>query len=580
MRNRFWRIAALVAGVAVVAGGAGTAYAAMSGSGPSYRLAAATGANVTATLQTVGTFEPVNQADVGFAVPGTVKSVDVVPGQHVAAGQKLGSLDATALTGSLNSAKQALANANLQVSNDLASEDSAGSGSGPGSGSSASSPGAGSSPGSASSPSPSSLAAELRPFQRAVLAAQRRVDGALARAKAALAEAKTVCAAPPGSGPSPAPTPTPTPTPAPTPTSTHRHSRASASASGSSLSADGAGAGPGTEPSPSVTCAAATSQVLDDETSVLGTEQALSRALTALDQALAKAIAGGAGNGAGGGKGAAGGSGSSGSSGSTGDAAADDSGAGAGNGNGNGGGGGTGGAAVSAAQLAADQASADAAAAQVTVAEANLADAKVVSPIAGTVLSVSASVGESETGSGTAFVVAGLHSYEVTADVPVTEMPALKVGDPASATADGSSTPLAGSVVSIGLIPDSTGDYPVTVGLSGQPAGLHPDGLATVTITTAHSSGVSVPTSAVHGSGKKATVTVLTGGKARSVKVRIGTMGPVMTRITSGLTAGEQVVLANLNQPLPSNNPSNQGPGGPGPGFVARLAPGVRVFGG
>ena len=53
MRNRFWRIAALVVGVAVVAGGAGTAYAAMSGSGPSYRLATATPSNVTAALQEV-----------------------------------------------------------------------------------------------------------------------------------------------------------------------------------------------------------------------------------------------------------------------------------------------------------------------------------------------------------------------------------------------------------------------------------------------------------------------------------------------------------------------------------------------
>src|SRR5580658_6461569 len=117
MRNRTWRIAALVVGVAVVAGGAGTAYAAMSGSGPSYRLATAMAANVTATLQTVGSFEPVQQANVGFTVAGTVQSVDVVPGQHVAAGQKLGSLDTSALSASLNSAKEALANANLQVSN-------------------------------------------------------------------------------------------------------------------------------------------------------------------------------------------------------------------------------------------------------------------------------------------------------------------------------------------------------------------------------------------------------------------------------------------------------------------------------
>jgi len=118
-------------------------------------------------------------------------------------------------------------------------------------------------------------------------------------------------------------------------------------------------------------------------------------------------------------------------------------------------------------------------------------------------------------------------------------------------------------VVSIGLIPDSTGPttYPVTIGLAGQPSGLHPGGYASVGITTARSSGVSVPTSAVHRSGRKATVTVYAGGKARVTKVTVGTMGPVMTRITAGLRAGQQVVLANLSQPLPNTNPTGQGPG-------------------
>jgi hypothetical protein len=37
-----------------------------------------------------------------------------------------------------------------------------------------------------------------------------------------------------------------------------------------------------------------------------------------------------------------------------------------------------------------------------------------------------------------------------------------------------------------------------------------------------------------------------------------------MTRIISGLKAGQKVVLANLNQPLPTNNPTNQGPPGRG----------------
>jgi hypothetical protein len=173
-------------------------------------------------------------------------------------------------------------------------------------------------------------------------------------------------------------------------------------------------------------------------------------------------------------------------------------------------------------------------------------------------------------------VIAGLDSYDVVASVPVTDMPALKLGEQASVLPNGTSTPAGGTVVAIGLIPDSTGSpttYPVTIGLTGQPPGLHSGGYASVTITTAHSSGVSVPTSAVHGSGRSATVTVYAAGRTHVVKVKVGTMGPVMTRIISGLKAGQKVVLANLNQPLPTNNLNNQGPGGGG-----QFAGGVRSF--
>jgi len=188
------------------------------------------------------------------------------------------------------------------------------------------------------------------------------------------------------------------------------------------------------------------------------------------------------------------------------------------------------------------------------------------------VVTVSVTPDAAETAGSTAFVIAGLDAYEVVTQVPVTDLPQLKTGQRASVLPDGTSTPRSGSVVSIGLIPDSTGSpvtYPVTIGLAGQPSGLLPGSYAGVTITTARSGGVSVPTSAVHRSGHQATVIVYAGGKARVTKVTVGTVGPVMTRITAGLRAGEQVVLANLSQPLPDNNPASQGPG-----------PGGRFFGG
>ena len=52
-------------------------------------------------------------------------------------------------------------------------------------------------------------------------------------------------------------------------------------------------------------------------------------------------------------------------------------------------------------------------------------------------------------------MIAGLDSYQVQTEVPVTDLPALKAGQPASVQPDGLARPLTGSVVSIGLIPDS-----------------------------------------------------------------------------------------------------------------------------
>jgi hypothetical protein len=49
------------------------------------------------------------------------------------------------------------------------------------------------------------------------------------------------------------------------------------------------------------------------------------------------------------------------------------------------------------------------------------------------------------------------------------------------------------------------------------------------------------------------TVTVLEGDKTRTVVVQVGVVGDTWTQITGGLQAGEQVVLADVNAPLPSS---------------------------
>ncbi len=524
MGKRFRRIAAVSIIGVVIAGGAGTAYAALSSAGPVYRLARVTSANETAALHTVGTLTPARQADVAFTVSGTVAAVRVRPGQHVTAGQELGSLDTTPLKAQLTMAQSDLARANLQADQDEASQNTA-------------------APGSASSAGPQP-APSLRPLQQAVLTAQRKADLDLARARTALGQARRACTAPP---PSPSPSPSRSPSSSP---------GSSSSPSLNSSSNSSPSAVPPAPASPALSCADATQRVLSAETAVLQAQRELSGQLTALDQALSKAVAAAS-------KSSAGGHGSS----TVGGGSAH--------------GGGSGGSPASAVQLAADQASADAAAAQVTVAQQNLAAATVVSPISGTVVTVGVTTGSSAAAGSTAFVVAGLDRYQVVTEVAVDDMPELRAGQQASVLPDGMSTPISGSVISIGLVPDTSGSpatYPVTIGLTDPPAGLHAGSFADVTIITGRASGVSVPTSAVHYSGRSgrlATVTVYAGGRARVVRVTVGTKGPVMTRITAGLRIGQQVVLADLSKPLPTDNQfSGRGGGPPFGGSVQVIGPG------
>lgn len=510
MNSRNRRIVVIGVVVAVVAGGAGSAYAELSSSGQAYRLATVASADVTSTLSAVGTLNPQQQANVAFSVSGTVAAVAVRPGQPVTAGQTLGTLDTSPLKASLTTAQSALANAQLKVANDISSQNAAASGP----------PGTAGSSGSSGPGGPS--LASLRPLQQAVVNGQRAVDTAMVTAGTDLALARQACSLPPAPGSSaPEPKRSPSPTPAPS-------------------------------PSPA-TCASAQQHVLTDETTVLRKQQALSARLGALSSALARVAAElSSSPGAGEGSGSADppvGSGASTPGGSSGQP-------------------------VSADQLAADQASADAAADQVTIARQNLSSAAAVAPISGTVVSVSATPGASDTPGSTAFVVAGLDSWQAVTQIPVTDMPQITIGEPASVLPDGSSVPLGGAIVSVGLMPTAGSNpvtYPVTIGLAGQPSGLHDGGNGGVTITTAHSSGVSVPTSAVHYSGRNATVTVYAAGQTRQVRVTVGTKGPVMTRITSGLRPGQQVVLANLNAPLPNDNPDHSGPF-PGPGFHVNFA--------
>ena len=133
---------------------------------------------------------------------------------------------------------------------------------------------------------------------------------------------------------------------------------------------------------------------------------------------------------------------------------------------------------------------------------------------------------------------------------------------------DGTTATLTGTVTSIGVLPSNGGStaYPVTVALRGGTS--LPDG-ATATVAlhpSAGGTGLVVPTSALTATGRGFTVRVDRNGTLTTVPVTVGTSGAVYTQVTSGLSAGQMVVIADLGTPLPTASTGVRGFGGGGGG--------------
>lgn len=257
-RRRWRRAVVPVCAVAVVAGATGTAYAALGRSGPHYRLATATVADVTSTLHVIGTVTPVDQASLGFPVSGTVASVAVKPGQHVRAGQLLASLDATQLAARVTSAEQGIANANLTVADDETSRDAA------------------------------TIATTVgsAPHQQNSTGAEHALDRALAQVSSDLTLAAAVCSSPPSApvettppAVTSAPIATSTPGTTGTPTATDSPSLEPTDASSTSAPTPHTRAPhPGFSPKPPLqTCSMAQQKLVADRAAISKAEQQLRR---------------------------------------------------------------------------------------------------------------------------------------------------------------------------------------------------------------------------------------------------------------------------------------------------------------
>jgi HlyD family secretion protein len=556
--------------VLCVAGG-GAALAVGRDAGPRYRTATVGNAAVEQTLEATGAVASAQRSDVAFSVGGTVASVPVSLGQTVAAGDVLATLDPNDLQDALEQKQSALADAQQALEDDLASQTASVTTSvatttastttttGATTGTAGTSTPGTPSGGSAAAPDPAVTAAlaAVHAAQTSLLDQYDVTTRALATSAASLAASTEACAPlqalDAGSDAPTAEEPSPTAEPSSTaePTSTSEPSPA-----------------PSADPAPTTAellaaCQAAIAVVQEDQATVDAAQTMLRDLATALDRAVAAAqdaLRHAADALATSTTGAAGASQTTGSSQSTATGAA----------------GGTttsaAGAApatpesqaaaattvASAEDVLADRAAIDLAQGQVALAQSRLDRITLTSPLAGTVAAVGLAVGDSVSASSTTAVITviGTGGHLVRFTLPLSVIDTAQVGQTAEVTVASTDDVLTGTVSSIGVLNASTTtsdpSYTVVLTLDPSDARLFDGAAANVRLQVgaATDATLTVPTSAVHVDGAAATVDLLKDGTAVSTTVTLGTMGSELTEITSGLAAGDTVVLADLDKPL------------------------------
>jgi multidrug efflux pump subunit AcrA (membrane-fusion protein) len=236
----------------------------------------------------------------------------------------------------------------------------------------------------------------------------------------------------------------------------------------------------------------------------------------------------------------------------------------------------------SATQLATDQAAIDSASAVLVQDQQSLAEAQLTSPIAGTVVAVGVAAGQSVSAGSSTSTITVINSggYQTTSSLTPAQVNQVAVGDAVQVSVYGTSGTISGTVSRVGpvTVGSSSDTYPVVVALDPAASTLSAGSSAAVNIGVATATNVLVvPTSAVHTSSPgRSYVIVLQAGKDKQTAVSVGVAGATYTQITSGLTQGQTVILADPSQALPSSNTSSTGPafggaggfGGGGPRFA------------
>jgi multidrug efflux pump subunit AcrA (membrane-fusion protein) len=254
---------------------------------------------------------------------------------------------------------------------------------------------------------------------------------------------------------------------------------------------------------------------------------------------------------------------------------------------------------ASSTQLSSDSAAVAAAKSSLSQAQDDLDSATLRATMSGTVASVDLTVGDQVSGSSssssapsssgdgstgsngsngsdsssastttTQVVVVSPRHFKVVADVAADDIASVKKGMQAQITPSGATTPVYGTVTDVGLVAAASSSgaatFPVTVTVTGAQAKLYAGTSATVSIITKQVSNVlAVPSLALHTSGSTTYVEKLVAGKHVRTTVKVGETYGSNTQVTSGLKAGDKVVLVTLKLPTGGgNNRTNGFPGG------------------
>ncbi|MHB8176027.1 MAG: efflux RND transporter periplasmic adaptor subunit [Thermoleophilia bacterium] len=176
----------------------------------------------------------------------------------------------------------------------------------------------------------------------------------------------------------------------------------------------------------------------------------------------------------------------------------------------------------------------------------------------------------SSSGSGSssaAMVIDDLNSEDATVQVSEVDVTRIAVGQKASLSFDAiDGLSLTGKVEQIsaaGTVSSGVVNYSVTVGFDTSDARIKPGMSVTADITTAvHQDVITVPNSALKSQGSSHYVQVMKNGSPVQQPVNIGIANDADTEITSGLNAGDTIVVQTINPSASSSSGSSSGGGG------------------